>query len=275
MTAPPPRVRPDRPWDVITRTIDGPRLLGLAIAQVAAVAVLAGGCILTALAASGREALPSLALAAAGAVITGVLAAAANAYVRPLSSRRAFEAFVYLGEAELDRVARLNGGTVTPTIPAMKRYLESAPERAEDRWLRVEFLAKGGDLDGAEAVAHRMPDATPFERLERAAALVWIDWLRGGTGDPVELRALVPDIEPRDSDERRRAEVVVACAELRSRIARGAPDPAAPLVAARDRLGRHADHVQLRMTWRVVPSLILTAVVFVAVLLVLARLGSG
>lgn len=247
----------------------------MAIAQVAAVVVLAAGSIVTAMAATGRDVIPSLALAAAGTVLTGVLAAAANAYARPLSSRRAFEAFVYLGEAELERVARLNGGTVTPTIPGMERYLRTVPEQPEDRWVRVEFLARGGDLDDAEAVALRMPDATPFERVERAAALVWIDWLRGGPGDPTELRALAQEVVPADSDERRRAEVVVACAELRARIARGAPDPAAPLVTARERLGRHADDVLLRMTWRALPSLIRGTAVFVAVLLVLARIGSG
>jgi hypothetical protein len=275
VTAPTPGLRTDRPWDVITRTIDGPRLLGAPIAQVAAVVILGAGCFLSAAVATGRDVVPSLAVAAAGAVLTGVLAAAANAYARPLSSRRAFEAFVYLGEAELDRVARLEGGTVKPTIPGMERYLASAPERAEDRWIRVEFLGKSGDLDGAQAMALRMPEATPFDRLERAAALVWVDWLGGGPGDPTELRSLVRDVEPVDSDARRRAEVVVACAELRARVARGSDDPAAPLAAVRERLGPHADDVLLRMTWRVLPAMIRTAGLLVAVLLVIARLSSG
>jgi hypothetical protein len=271
---PSPGSLPDRPWDVITRTIDGPRVLGMPIAQIVAVAVLSLGCFVTASFAIGRDAIPSLAVAAAGAILTGVLGAAANAYARPLSGRPAFEAFVYLGEAELDRVARL-GASATPTISGMERYLASVAEGPEDRWIRVEFLGKSGDLDAAAAMARRMPEATPFDRLERAAALVWIDWLRGGPGDPTELRSLARDVVPVDSDARRRAEVIVACAEVRARVARGIDDAAAPLTAVRERLGRHADDVLLRMSWRIVPSMIRVAGAFVALLLVLSRLWSG
>jgi hypothetical protein len=224
------------------------------------------------MAAIRRDPVTSILVAGAGAVATGLLAAVTNAYARPPAFRRAFEAFVFLGEFELDRVARLGDGRLSPTIRTMERYLATAPERAEDRWLRVEFLGKAGNVEAARAMVERMPDSTAWERMERAASLTWIEWLAGGPGDTSEIRKRVAQIVPRDSDERLRAEVVLACAELRERLARGDADPAAPLDTVRDRLGTHADGVLRKMARRAAPAFVRVAVAIVAILLVLDRL---
>ena len=261
-----------RPWDAVTRTIDGGRILGVPLTAAVSAGVLVVGSFLTAAAATARDPVTSILVAGVGAVATGLLAALTNAYARPPAFRRAFEAFVFLGEFELDRVARLGDGRLSPTIGAMERYVATAPERAGDRWLRVEFLGKRGDIETAREMAGRMPDSTAWERMERGASLAWVDWLEGGPGDTSEIRRLVAQIDPHDSDERLRAEVVLACAELRERLANGDADPAGPLETVRDRLGSHADGVLRKMARRAAPAFVRVAVAIVAILLVLDRL---
>ena len=189
--------------------------------------------------------------------------------------RRAFEAFVYLGEWELDRVAALAGRRISPTPDAMRELLASVEERPEDRWLRVELLIAGRDLHEARAVAARMPDDTPYARVERAAAHTLIDWLSGGRGDPAPLREAVAEVLPADGDERRRAEIILALTEVRQRVGIGpaAGDPLEPLERARDRLGSAGNDALLRMTRRAAPSTIQTAAAFIALFVVLDWVG--
>lgn len=250
----------------------GPVTVPVAFSMVA----LLGGSLITFILASGRDLLLVVAIAAIGAGITGLVAAAVNAFARPPSVRRAFEAFIYLGEWELDRVAALTGRRVNPTPDAMRKLVEATEERPEDRWIRVELLIVRRDLHEAAAVADRMPVDTPYDRVERAAALVLIDWLRGGSGDPSSIRDAVREVVPADGDERRRAEIILALAEVRQRTAIGptAGDPLEPLSRARDRLGAAADDALLRMTRRAAPSLVQTAAALVFLLLVLDWIGA-
>jgi hypothetical protein len=264
-----------RHWDAVTREIDRSRIGPVTVPMVLATGVLLGGSIVTWVVASGRDLALVIAIGAAGTIGSGVVAAAVNAFARPPRARRAFEAFVHLGEWELDRVAALAGRTVKPTPDAMRRLMASVAERAGDRWLRVELLIAGGELDEAAAVADRMPTDTPYDRVERASALVLIDWLRGGSGDPTSIRDAVREVVPGDGDERRRAEIILALAEVRQRIGRGATgsDALEPLGRVRERLGPAANDALLRMTRRAAPSFVQTAGAFVFLLLVLDWVG--
>ena len=147
------------------------------------------------------------------------------------------------------RFGELIGGPAPITITGMKRYVRNNAERAEDRWIRADILCATGDLDAARDMAARIPDDTPYGRVERTAAMAYVDWLSGGPGNTAGVREAADAIQPVDSDERLRAEVAVAAAEVRDLVAAGDRDPTAPLLAIRDRLGRRADAV-LRLAAR-------------------------
>jgi hypothetical protein len=261
--------RPARRWDAVTRAIDPPLLGPVTLTMLVAVMLLVGGSWLTMLIASGQHPIAVIAIVAVGAIATGVVAAFANAFARPPTTRRAFEAFVYLGEWEMDRVQRLAQRPFTPSVGAMRKLIEGMEESPETRWLRVELLTTSGDLDGARAMAERMPGTTAYQRLERQAALVLLDWLAGGSGDPAPVRDALDEIEPEAVVPRRCAEVVLACTEVRYRVGRGDSDPTEPLRIARDRLGAAADDVLLRMTRRSARSFVTTAGWFTILLVVL------
>jgi hypothetical protein len=170
---------------------------------------------------------------------------AAEAYIRamPAPTREAFEAFSWLGEWELAQVRALTGEGV-PTSPiAARRWLRVHPEASETRWLRVEMLTFARQYDQAKAVAERMSDATPAERFDRAVAKDFADWFSGGDGDLASIEAAAENLLPPDGDERLRAEVIIAIANVRRRMAAG-DDPieaGAPLREVRKRLGKRAD----------------------------------
>jgi hypothetical protein len=59
----------------------------------------------------------------------------------------------------------------------------------------------------------------------------------------VSLRAAAADVQPIDSPDRLRAEVITAAGESRVAIGHGQPDPLRPLRVVRARLGAHADGI--------------------------------
>jgi hypothetical protein len=150
-------------------------------------------------------------------------------------------------------------------MTGMKRYVRNTAERPEDRWIRTDILAATGDLDGAREMAARIPDDTPYGRVVRSAGLSYVDWLSGGPGNTAGVREAAAAIQPVDSDERLRAEVAVAAAEVRDLVAAGDQDPAAPLRAVRDRIGPRADRVLLLAARRVARAYLLVAGAFVAI----------
>jgi len=179
------------------------------------------------------------------AVVLGALLAT-EAYIRamPFRSRRAFEAFSWLGEWELGQASRLGAGGV-PTRPAdADAWLAAHPETPDNRWIRVEVLLLAARFDEARATAERLPDDTPEEHWQRAHALDDVDWRSGGPGDLASLRAAADGLQPADGDDRLRAEVGIAAAEVRRRMADGRSSPGdalEPLLDVRRRLGRRAD----------------------------------
>jgi hypothetical protein len=265
----PPAEPATRRWDAVARAIQGADLFGLTPPTGSAIVVLIVGTMISVTIAHGRPILETIVIVIVAAVATGLAATLAWTVVRSRRSRRAFEAFVWLAEWELARFGELIGGPAPITIAGMKRYVRNYTERAEDRWIRADILAATGDLAGARVMAARIPDDTPYGRVERIAAMSYVDWLSGGPSNTARVREAAEAIQPADSDERFRAEVAVAAAEVRDRIAAEDEDPAAPLRAVRDRLGRRADRVLLQAARRVARSYLLTAGAFVTIFILL------
>jgi hypothetical protein len=83
-------------------------------------------------------------------------------------------------------------------------------------------------------------------------------------------------ILPRDSDDRLRAEVTVAVARVRRRMADGTGDAVEPLLQARERLGPRADgQVGRALRPRLIPVLLVSSVLFGLVSVALGALGGA
>jgi hypothetical protein len=171
-----------------------------------------------------------------------------EAYIRamPGRSRRAFEAFSWLGEWELRRLG-LSPFRIPTTRAAAVRWLTAHPEIPTDPGLigyHAELLTLAGRYDEARALAAQMPSETAQQRWERAEALDSVDWRAGGEGDLAGMEAAAAELRPLDGDERLRAEVSIATAKVRRRMADGRATPGdavEPLLEVRVRLGKRAD----------------------------------
>jgi hypothetical protein len=176
-------------------------------------------------------------------VVGSILATEAYIRAMPTPARRAFEAFSWLGEWELRRY-RLSPFRVPTKPAAAEKWLAKHPETPETLGLRAELLSLARRFDEARAVAERMPSSTPQERWDRMETLDSVDWRAGGEGDPTGLATAAAELLPVDGDEHLRAEVSIATAEVRKRMADGRSNPgdaAEPLIAVRERLGHRAD----------------------------------
>jgi hypothetical protein len=206
-------------------------------------------------------------------VLTSVVAAAlgTEAYIRATTprSRRAFEAFSWLGEWELARANRVGGGHVPVSPDDAIDWLVEHPmgpiNIAEALPLRIEIELLAGRRDEARALLEQLPTDTPWERFELAALRDLVDWRAGGDGFLELMHESAREILPPDGDERLRAEVTIAVAEVRRRMADGrtdAGDAAVPLVEVRDRLGSRADgQVGRALRWRLLPQLLIVSLI--------------
>ena len=169
----------------------------------------------------------------------------AEAFIRamPRPAREAFEAFSWLGEWELAQARAQTGSGVPTSQGAARRWLLAHKDQPELRWIRVEMLTFVKRFDEARAVAQRMSANDAAERFDRAAAMDFADWFAGGPGDLAGIESAAKELLPADGDPRLRAEVAIAIANVRRRMADG-EDPIAagqPLRDVRPRLGRRAD----------------------------------
>ena len=209
-------------------------------------------------------------------VVSSVLGAEAYIRAMPTPARRAFEAFSWLGEWEIAQVRLATGGGVPTNVLDARRWLRTHPEAPETRWFRVEMLTFVRQHEEARAVAERMPSATPQERFDRAVTLDFVDWFSGGEGDLAGIEAAAKDLLPVDGDDRLRAEVIVAIARVRRRMAAG-EDPieaGAPLREVRGRLGRRADgQVGRALRVRLIKPLLLVGAVLAVLSLLLPDLA--
>lgn len=260
-------------YGALPRALYRPIVLGLPLPEAGwAFAMILTGLGSTALI-HGRSFGEGFAIVAVATVAAALAGALLWMVAWPARDRHAYEAFSWIGEWELDRWVALSGGPAAPSKADFRRWMRVTPDAPENRWIRYEVLAMDDRLDEARATAAGIPDDTSIGRLDRAAALAFVDWLQGGVADLSPLRAAADAIEPADGDARLRADLVVAASEARNLL--GAGDPAAlePLVAMRRRLGPRAD----RQLWvvirrRIWPRLLRAAFVVVPGMAIVDRL---
>jgi hypothetical protein len=204
--------------------------------------------------------LPRLAQSLILGVVVSIIGT--EVYVRawPSVSRRAFEAFSWLGEWEIAGVRALTGSGPPTSRAKAAAWLERRPDRPEERAIRVEVSLFAGRIDDARAVLSTLSAKTPSERFELVALGDLVDWHAGGDGDLPAMEAAAAEILPADGDERLRAEVTVAAAKVRRRMAEGGATPEAvvePLLVVRQALGHRADgQIGRALRRRILPLLL-------------------
>ncbi len=218
-------------------------------------------------------ALPSGTPGIVGIVLATILGAVigTEAYIRAMTTRtrRAFEAFSWLGEWELARAHRLVGHHLPGSPGEAVKWLEANPEGPialpEQLPIRVEILLLAERFDEARDALARLPANTTWERFEQAALIDLVDWRAGGDGDLQDMQEAAAEVRPRDGDERLRAEVTIAVAKVRRLMAQGrvTPDEAVrPFLEVRELLGRRADgQVGRALRPRIIPGLIFSGIV--------------
>lgn len=205
------------------------------------------------------------------AILSGVVAVlAAEVYVRsfPVRSRRAFEAFSWLGEWDLARARELSGGAVPTSKGAAERWLADRPDpaaRPRELPLRIEILLFADRVEEARSLLDGLPTGTPDEAFERAALADLVDFRAGGQGDIPAMERAATAIQPETGDDRLRAEVTIAVARVRRLMADPdrTTDPIEPFLEVRDRLGRRADgQVGRAYRKRLIPVLFVVGMIF-------------
>jgi hypothetical protein len=176
------------------------------------------------------------------------------------ASRRAFEAFSWLGEQELAALRDLTRERVPHSSGAARSWLERHPLASDEpqliRSLRIEMLLLAGRVEAARAAADDRPaPASADDRFAHAADRELVAWWADEANREqrlADLGAAAAAIVPSDGDARLRADVSFATAQLRERAVAGAPplDVLAPLVDVRARLGARADGLVRRVLWR-------------------------
>jgi hypothetical protein len=264
-----------RAFGTITAAIRAPSVIGpFGISEIAAlVAFVAPMAILPFFIPTD---VPRVVALAIPLVVGSVLATEAYIRAMPTPARRAFEAFSWLGEWELRRL-HLSPYRVPTNPAAAEKWLARHPETPETLGLRAELLTLAGRFDEARAVAERMPSSTPQERWDRTETLDSVDWRAGGEGDPTGLATAAAELLPIDGDEHLRAEVSLATAEVRQRMADGRSTPgdaAEPLIAVRERLGHRADgQVGRALRKRLLLTFLAVGAAFTATIEVLGLVG--
>jgi hypothetical protein len=190
-----------------------------------------------------------LAMAALGA-LAGVVVAILTL---PRRIRRAFEAYSWLGHAEVERFKERTGSPVPTKVEAMEKWLAANPARPTMRLPRIEILAFLGrfseardELDVAIAASSDTDRETAFEI---ATLRQYIEWLELGSTDMSELRAAAAAL-PSRPELRGSRDVTLAISEARIRLVERDPNWTAPLEAARPGLGRAPWRVTIVDTWR-------------------------
>ncbi len=197
------------------------------------------------------------------------------AYARwqPHRLRMAAQTYIWLATRAEEHWKRLLGGRPIPRdergMRAALASMSETPDTARERFgLWIALL----ELDRARVAAAEMPEASPRDRYDRAAAMWLVDFV-GGTTQPLDpLERLVDAIE--DPDEQIEAGVALAADRARIALVEG-NDWRAPLAAARDRLGVTAERWHNRMLfWPMFRTLFIAAAIGVAIFW-LAVLGLG
>lgn len=207
--------------------------------------------------------LPFLVAPIPGALVGAAVGLAAHRLLLPGDFLRAYEAFSWLGRAEMDRFEARTGSKVPVRRPDIERWLVDNPPSPAMQIGRIEFLAFLGRLDEARAELATMAVTGPQLAFERASLTQYIGWLTDGDARIDELRAEVAAL-PLDEHYRHAADVTIALADARERFTRGDPAWAQPLEDVRTSLGKAPAQVVFRDTVRPLATLYFTIALLVA-----------
>jgi hypothetical protein len=205
-----------------------------------------------------------LLLAAFGGLVGLIVAIA----VLPQNIRRAFEAYSWLGHAEVERFKERTGGPVPTKIEDMRAWIEANPPTPAFLLPRIEILAFLGRYAEARAELDSAAVAEPDSEtaFELATLRQYIDWLETASTDLSGLKLAAAAI-PAGSEARRASAVSIAVSQARIQIMAGDPAWTASLEAVRTDLGRAPWRATLADTWRPV-GLLFGAVGLIAALIV-------
>jgi hypothetical protein len=233
---------PDRSTTMLRgfgRVLDRAALVGGLVAVIVAVPIAVALSVM----------LPFLVSPIVGAFIGAAVGLAADRLLLPGDFLRAYEAFSWLGRAEMDRFEARTGSKVPVRRPDIERWLADNPPSTAMQVGRIEFLAFLGRLDEANAELAGMTVTGPELAFERASLAQYIGWLTDGDPRIDELRAAVADL-PLDAHYRHAADVTIALADARQRFTSADPAWTRPLQEVRPSLGDAPARVVLRDTFR-------------------------
>jgi hypothetical protein len=203
----------------------------------------------------------------AGAVIGAAVGLAVERLLLPGDFLRAYEAFSWLGRAEMDRFEARTGSNVPVRKPDIERWLADNPPSPAMQVGRIEFLGFLGRLEEARSELAGMTVTGPELAFERASLTQYIGWLTDGDPRIDELRAAVAEL-PLDAHYRHAADVTIALADARERFVRADPAWSRPLEEVRPSLGRAPTRVVRRDTFRPL------AIIYFVIALLVAALAS-
>jgi hypothetical protein len=152
----------------------------------------------------------------------------------PRDFRAATETYLWLAVRAEGHWQRVLGSAVPRTAAAQRTFLDGAVVTPADAAQIASIWLSLGDVDTAREVAQLMPESTPVERHEKAAAAWLIEFVGGADADLGSLETSLASV----ADERAWLEgrVELAIDTARAALVRGA-DWMGPMAAIRDRLG--------------------------------------
>jgi hypothetical protein len=161
----------------------------------------------------------------------------------PRDFRAATESYVWLAMLAEARWRDQLGATVPRTAPAQRSFLDATPVTPATAGELGSIWLALGDLDTAREVMAQMPESTPFERHDKAAARWLVDFVGGDDGDLPSLEAALGQAGEDEGWLERHVELAVDA----SRVAlahRG--DWVAPMAAVRHALGDEPSELMWR-----------------------------
>ena len=186
------------------------------------------------------------------AALAALVGVAIDIGALPHRIRRAFEAYSWLGHAEVAQFRARTGSRVPTKRAAMLDWLAATPSTPTMRLPRIELLAFVGRYDEARAelaqAAATDASTKPDAAFELASLEQYIDWIEHGSTDLSALREAAGRL-PADSQSRLAAEVTIAIAAARLLAHQADPGWTAPLEAVRPKLGWAPWRATLRDTW--------------------------
>jgi hypothetical protein len=200
------------------------------------------------------------------AAIAGLIGLVVAILVLPARIRRAFEAYSWLGHAEVERFRRRTGSPVPTKVEAMEAWLAANPPTMAMLLPRIEILAFLGRHAEARAELDMVTESRPEALFEVESLRQYIDWLESGSTDLSALKTAATAL-PAGSDARRSGAVTIAVAQTRILLVNRDQNWTAPLERVRADLGRAPWRATLADTWRPI-GFILVLVGLIAALVV-------